>query len=660
MAAPPSPLRFLQLFVLVAVTMELAARSDAASMDVIGDWTPQGVVLTAAPAAQQNPSIVDDGAGGAFVVWQDYRNGPADIFGTRVGPNGEVMPGWAVNGIPICAATGDQTEPKLAPDGQGGVFVAWIDGRGGSPLLAVGRLNGDGTEAAGWPNAIAISTGGAQTDFDCLSDGAGGLLLLWRDVRSYPNTNLDSRQIWALRIGPLGAPAAGWPAGGVRVSSDPAPSLEEEDVAYPQIATDGRHGMYVAWHTSITCVLDCGGGFSYYTSTAGRVDADGAVQLPVVLRESDVRIAGDLRDGVLVFHGWTGSPAQVVATRYDSSWVAVWTQVLTPGGISSPNDRRSLFATHNAAGGALAAWADPRGSGGSVYAQQTTMDGSIAPGWSAAGVLVSDGPSVQTAPWLVPSGGGALVSWMDERSNSWDVYALRLDDQGRVVPGWTVNGDPVCTAPGMHLYPEMVPDGAGGAIITWTDTRNGPYDLYGQRVLADISVAVLGSMISAQVIEGVPTIEWLTAPGASCTIERNEGAGWADLQTQTSGADGEVRLRDATVMPGSHDGYRVRLSSGQVFGETWISAPVAALSLEGPLENPAPGRVDVGFGLVGGSPARLELLDVTGRQLVEEEVGFLGLGRHVVTLASSLPAGIYYIRLVCGHSIMTRAAAVLR
>src|SRR5262249_34089539 len=42
----------------------------------------------------------------------------------------------------------------------------------------------------------------------------------------------------------------------------------------------------------------------------------------------------------------------------------------------------------------------------------------------------------------------------------------------------------LCTAANDQLYPTIVSDGAGGAIVTWYDNRNGASDIYAQRVSA--------------------------------------------------------------------------------------------------------------------------------------------------------------------------------
>ena len=64
--------------------------------------------------------------------------------------------------------------------------------------------------------------------------------------------------------------------------------------------------------------------------------------------------------------------------------------------------------------------------------------------------------------------------------------------------------------------------------------------------------------------------------------------------------------------------------------------------------NPASASPAVFFSLPGREPARLELVDAAGRQVVAREVGDRGAGSHAMRLAlpSGLRAGLYFLRLV--------------
>ena len=88
-------------------------------------------------------------------------------------------------------------------------------------------------------------------------------------------------------------------------------------------------------------------------------------------------------------------------------------------------------------------------------------------------------------------------------------------------------------------------------------------------------------------------------------------------------------------------------------------APVA-FALRGTFPNPTTDALHVGFSLADSRHATLSLYDVTGRRVASREVGVLGAGRHTVTLAERLPAGLYVVRLSQGGRSLTTRAAVVR
>ncbi|MGH7729737.1 MAG: hypothetical protein ACRENJ_00625, partial [Candidatus Eiseniibacteriota bacterium] len=59
--------------------------------------------------------------------------------------------------------------------------------------------------------------------------------------------------------------------------------------------------------------------------------------------------------------------------------------------------------------------------------------------------------------------------------------------------------------------------------------------------------------------------------------------------------------------------------------------------------------------------AWIEIVDPAGRLRVRREVGSLGPGSHRVTIeAGKPPAGIYFLRLICGGEIRTTRLCLLR
>ena len=92
-------------------------------------WIPNGIPVSTAAGSQYVPMAVSDGAGGAIVVWQDGRRGAGnyDIYAQRVDGDGNLQ--WAPAGAPVCVATNNQINPTIIADGAGGAFIAWQDYR---------------------------------------------------------------------------------------------------------------------------------------------------------------------------------------------------------------------------------------------------------------------------------------------------------------------------------------------------------------------------------------------------------------------------------------------------------------------------------------------------------------------------------------------------
>jgi len=135
-------------------------------------------------------------------------------------------------------------------------------------------------------------------------------------------------------------------------------------------------------------------------------------------------------------------------------------------------------------GSSIIVWLDRRnGSTTDIYAQRINAAG-IAQ-WAANGVTVCTAEGDQYAHRIVSDGaGGAIITWYDYRNgNTADIYAQRINASG--VPEWTANGVAVCTAPNTQSAPTIINDGGGGAIIAWDDYRDGSSsDIYAQYINA--------------------------------------------------------------------------------------------------------------------------------------------------------------------------------
>ena len=219
-------------------------------------WTANGVLLRSPiNSARGTPEIATDGGGGAFVVWDDGRNGGLAVYGQHVDAAGNFAwpadgaalsgtdashptlianepghaivawsdsrsgtgldlyaqritypPGaWAAGGVPLCVAAGDQNRPVLAADGAGGAIAAWSDSRNDAALDVYAQKIDD-TGALAWdPAGVAVSTGpGAQILPVIAAEPDGGALVAWQDGRggfapaiSFQRLSAQGLPMWA-------------------------------------------------------------------------------------------------------------------------------------------------------------------------------------------------------------------------------------------------------------------------------------------------------------------------------------------------------------------------------------------------------------------------------------------------------------------------------
>jgi len=95
--------------------------------------------------------------------------------------------------------------------------------------------------------------------------------------------------------------------------------------------------------------------------------------------------------------------------------------------------------------------------------------------WSANGIPVCSVLGSQFSQQLIPDGGGgAIVTWEDLRTGNTNIYAQRISGAGTAM--WAANGVEVCIAPSTQSIPQLTGDGSGGAIIAWMDERELPDD----------------------------------------------------------------------------------------------------------------------------------------------------------------------------------------
>jgi hypothetical protein len=449
--------------------LALAAATDRASAAWPHVANNGNVPLCTAAGNQSIPTIIPDGAGGAIATWHDSRNGAADVYAQRISATGMAL--WTANGVALCTAAADQFNPKIVPDGAGGAIVTWQDHRGGATAdIYAQRINAAGAAQWAGDGVVLCTAAGDQSEPTIIPDGAGGAIVAWYDYRGGPTADIYAQGISA-------AGATQWTGDGVALCTASGDQLS------PTIASDGTGGAIVAWYD-----LRSGTDYDIY---AQRISAGGTAQWTVdgvaLSTAWDAQtfptIAPDGTGGAVVtwqdFRG--GVTYDIYAQRINAAGVALWTAsgvaLCTTGG-----DQYGPTIGSDGAGGAIVTWYDSRGGANyDIYAQRVGAAG--VPLWTASGVALSTAAGHQYSPTIISDGaGGAIVAWYDYRSGATaDIYVQRVGAAG--VPLWMADGAALCTTAGEQYIPTIGSDGAGGAIVSWADSRSGTsYDIYAQRI----------------------------------------------------------------------------------------------------------------------------------------------------------------------------------
>ncbi|MDD5082422.1 MAG: choice-of-anchor D domain-containing protein [Dehalococcoidales bacterium] len=284
--------------------------------------------------------------------------------------------------------------------------------------------------------------------------------------------------IYAQRVNSSGI--AQWTDNGTAVCTSAS------DQEYPQLVSDGAGGAIITWRDNRN---------SNYDIYAQRVNSSGIAQWTdngtvicnVTNGQDEPQLVSDDSGGAIIV--WQDNRQRnddIYAQWINSSGIAQWTDNGTAICNVLGSDQSSPQLVYDDSGGAIITWVDYRsGTNDDVYAQRINSAGNTL--WTDNGTAVCTSASDQEYPQLVSDGaGGAIITWYDYRSTNFDIYAQRINNLGNTL--WTDNGTAICNVVGSEQYfPQIVTDGSGGAIIVWTDRRDDipNHDIYAQRVNAD-------------------------------------------------------------------------------------------------------------------------------------------------------------------------------
>jgi len=335
------------------------------------NWLPDGIPVSGAAGNQFQPQAVSDDAGGAIVVWQDGRQGAGnyDVYAQRLDGDGNLL--WALAGVPVCVAANNQINPTITGDGAGGAYIAWQDYRKGNEYdIYVQHITADGVVYPDTPwasNGLGACTAAFSQFYPVVTrDSTGGAFVGWQDFR----TGTDNH-IFAQHLTAQGAIVAGWPANGTPVCQ------AQYSQYYPVISSDGGNGVFIAWQDyrdGATNHIYT----QHLTSGNASWTTDGIAMVTAINGQFAPQITQDGSGGAFVawYDSRNGSSNDIFVHQVNRNGVLnpSWDRNGLPVCTAS-NTQQFPVLTKNTTGSAVMTWQDLRAGDlttAAIFAQQTT------------------------------------------------------------------------------------------------------------------------------------------------------------------------------------------------------------------------------------------------------------------------------------------------
>ncbi len=277
-------------------------------------WTSNGVIICNATNDQYfsgsnllNGNIITDGSGGAIITWWDYRSGTnTDIYAQRINSGGSVN--WTGNGVIINNASNNQHSPQIVSDGSSGAIILFTNDVSGTGYdIYAQRINSSGTVQWTANGIVVTSAASHQYTITAVSDGSGGAIAVWEDLR-----NGGTQDIYAQKINSSGT--SQWSSNGIVICNATL------DQYLPRVISDGSGGALFSWE-------DYRNG-SHHDIYAQKVNSSGATQWTSngvavcnasTSQDHPVMISGSSNGAIMVWQDRRNGAVDIYAAYINSS-----------------------------------------------------------------------------------------------------------------------------------------------------------------------------------------------------------------------------------------------------------------------------------------------------------------------------------------------------
>lgn len=459
-------------------------------------WGDNGINITNNPLTQERPRLTP-AEGGAWIVWEDKRNEnntTADLYLQKVNTSGDLL--FPAPGVVLCQQPEDQVQPRISNADNGSCVVVWEDARTSGDVykdIYAQKVLSNGTvawEANGRPICIA----------DGKQDGASvrfannKIFMIWADYRT------GSLGLYQQVLQTTGTSV--FPQDGAIVFYGLAGNAEN-------LQHFSKNGLsYIVWDDSR---------YGEKQTFLQIVNNDQVLfeenGIPVTISDAKKEKSKAIVDnqGNIVIIWMENIEANLVpkAQKISPAGQRLWgDDGILLSQESSLNSTNHILALCEKDGSYYFYWNDTTVTGVYAIKGQKITNNQLMWGANAKYVVIkideNDPFSENNIETTLKGCEDNYIIWnelyYDERQ--FDLYLIKVDENGDPATGWNTGGTIVCNAPDVQEEPNLynTPD---GLIAIWLDKRNpnNSYDIYAQ-IYAQNGVAYLPA-------NGVPLVEYI-------------------------------------------------------------------------------------------------------------------------------------------------------
>ncbi len=597
-------------------------------------------------SSQQRPTISSDSLENFIVVWEDWRDGNASIYGKiydgagnslvedfkiskgekpsvwmndredfvivwEKGTDGIYGRIYNLAGVPqaeefkISSDVSDKLDPRVTINEE--IIVTWTDYRENNPDIYGQRFNLSGVPQG---SNFKINNDGASSyqDFPAIGmDSTGNFVIIWYDYRNGSRGPYNDPDIYGQKYNKSGEPCGS----NFRINDDGTQHAQ----LFPSLSMNRNGNFIVVWQDNRQGTHHIyGQKYNEFCQPTG-----------VNFKASSIS-GSNAWPGVCINDSGT---TVVVWQNYNYSYCSVWGQRYNLAGeplggnfkIHSDVESEKMLpcAGISSSGSFVVVWIDYRSTSGGVglYAQRYDEFGN--PLGENFKVSDTTSPNWSFSSIAMHKSGSFIICWMDTRNEDWDIYAQIYDSLGTPLDkNFRVNDD---VGSSEQNNPSVAIDELGRFIVTWTDFRNGTLNIMAQAYSPDGTQLGTNTQVNTNAFWGNHQWAWESVATNGDLIAFT----WIDNR-RLKGWDIYARLTD--------------WENFFVEELTQEKKPVCSLHV---YPNPCRGR----FNVFLAEPNYIELYDISGK--LYKKIGKLEEGKQFIN-NKEIPNGIYFLK-VKGTSI---------